>query len=205
LNTNQRPWWAFAMKMPLLDTVLLENHSATEKHFIVEGKPVLKSLHWVAYGPFFAVATIVGLGIMAWTMNVRAQSDGFKAMFAILFLFLPLIVWVAGSFIMGKATQKYLNRQISAEQVRVEIALNLSKQTLQVNQNTPIPFGSITAFKLISDSGTYFDPQSKTTSIYHLIAETTQGHVSILPKALGNIKQKLQLMSQLEGIIVPRS
>jgi len=201
LKSEVRPWWAIAFKLPLEETIIKEDRHAGEKHFYVEAKAVYKSLHWVAYGPLFAITVIGFMGLIAFMTDVKNQPHSEKITFAVFFLVLPVIAWLIGGTVMGKLTQRRLARLVEATKENIDIVLNLNDQTLHVNQDIVIPFSDINDFKLISDSGLYFSPNEDIVSIYHLIMETEQGHITILPKSAGNIKQKLQLASQLEKAI----
>lgn len=198
MDTISRPWWAFSLTMPMLETSQREEISPTGKIFIIEGKPVYKSLHWVVYGPAFAVIALAAMGVLAWATDVRNQPHSEKITFAVFFFVVPVVVWLIGGLVMGKLVKSRLDALVAANTEQVRIAVDTTARTLQLNDNPPIPLANIHAFRLITDNGTYFSPNDKIVSIYHLIMETTQGHTTILPKSMGNIKQKLQLVSQLE-------
>lgn len=201
MKSEKRPWWALAFKLPLGEAIIKEDHRAGEKHFYVEAKAVYKSLHWVAYGPLFAVAIISLMGVIAFATDVKNQPHSEKITFAIFLFVLPIVAWLVGGLVMGKLTQRRLAQMVEANKESINITLNLNDQTMHINQDISIPFSDINAFKLISDSGMYFSQSEDVVSIYHLIMETEQGHITILPKSAGNIKQKLQLASQLEKAI----
>ncbi len=201
MNTISRPWWAFSLTMPVLETSQREEFHPNGKIFLIEGKPVYKSLHWVVYGPGFAVTALAIMGALAWTTDVRNQPHSAKVTFAVFFFVIPVLVWLIGGLVMGKLVQSRLNALTAANTERVKIAVNTAARALQLNDTPPIPLTDIYAFKLITDEGTYFSPNDKVVSIYHFIMETSQGHVNILPKSMGNIKQKLQLKSQLESFL----
>ncbi len=185
----------------MLDTSQQEEFRPDGKIFIIEGRPVYKSLHWVVYGPAFAVAALAVMGVLAWATDVRNQPHSAKITFAVFFFVVPVVVWLIGGLVTGKLIRARLNALTAANTVRVKIAVDTAAHTLQLNDNPPIPLADIHAFRLITDNGTYFTPNDKIVSIYHLIMETTQGHITILPKSMGNIKQKLQLKSQLESFL----
>lgn len=189
------------MRMPLFDTKLSEAHDSGKKRFIIEGQPVMKSLHWVVYGPGLALIVIAVIGAFAWANDFRSQPAGAKIMLTALFFIVPLLAWIIGGVILGKVSQAKLNALAAAETERVEVIVDTVAHTVQINTGAPVALADIQGFKLISDSGTYYTPNEQTASIYHFIMETSQGHVNILPKYLGNIKQKLQLRSQLERFL----
>jgi len=205
LQTEQRPWWVFAIQMPLFDTVLQEDHRPDARRYILEGAPDFRSLHWVTYGPAFAALTALALGIVAWNLDIRTQPGGVKMLFACLLAGAPVLMWGVGGALIGAASRKALERQRDALRQRVEITLDLQTRTLRLPQREPIPFAAIRNFRLMSDAGVYYQPDEAASSIVHLIAETNQGQIAILPKELGNIKQKLQILSQLEAIVLGRS
>ena len=187
--------------MPMLDTSQREEFRPDGRVFLIEGKPVYKSLHWVVYGPAFAVMALAVMGVLAWLTDVRNQPHSAKITFAVFFFVVPVLVWLIGGVVMGKLVQSRLKTLTAANTERVKIVVNTAARTLQLNDNPPIPLADIRAFRLITDDGTYFAPNDKIVSIYHLIMETAQGHITILPKSMGNIKQKLQLKSQLESFL----
>ncbi len=201
MKSENRPWWALAFKLPLGEAVIKEDHRAGEKRFHVTAKSVYKSLHWVVYGPLFAVIVIGVMGLMAFVTDVKNQPHSEKITFAVFFFVLPIVAWLIGGTVMGKLTQRRLAQLVDSTKESIDIVLNLNDQTMHINQDIVIPFAEINDFKLISDSGMYFSPNEEIVSIYHLIMETEQGHITILPKSAGNIKQKLQLASQLEKAI----
>jgi len=201
LSAISRPWWAFSLTMPMLETTQREEPRSNGRVFLIEGKPVYKSLHWVVYGPGFAVLALAIMGALAWTTDVRNQPHSAKIMFAVFFFVIPVLAWLIGGTIMGKLAQARLNTLTIARTERVAITVDTVARTLQLNDNPSIPLADIQGFKLISDAGAYYTPNEQAASIYHFIMETSQGHVNILPKSLGNIKQKLQLRSQLQSFL----
>lgn len=201
MDTVSRPWWAFSLTMPMLETSQREEISPAGKTFLIEGKPVYKSLHWVVYGPAFAVIALAIMGAVAWVTDVRNQPHSEKITFAVFLFVIPAVVWLIGGLVMGKLVRSRLDALTAENTVRVKIAVDTAARTLQLNDNPPIPLADIKAIRLITDNGTYFSPNDEIVSIYHLILETTQGHITILPKYMGNIKQKLQLQSQLESFL----
>ncbi len=201
MSAISRPWWAFSLTMPMLETTQREEPRSNGRVFLIEGKPVYKSLHWVVYGPGFAVLALAIMGALAWTTDVRNQPHSAKIMFAVFFFVIPVLAWLIGGTIMGKLAQARLNTLTIARTERVAITVDTVARTLQLNDNPSIPLADIQGFKLISDAGAYYTPNEQAASIYHFIMETSQGHVNILPKSLGNIKQKLQLRSQLQSFL----
>ncbi len=199
LAKKQRPWWLFAMQMPLLDTTLKEDHWPDQKQYIIEGKPVIKNLSWIVYGPLAAVAALLATGALTWMLNVSEQEKAIKLAFVCLLALMPMVAWAVAGLLIGKLAQRLLNREIEANTQRVEIVLNLKERTLRLNNATPIPFSDIEAFNLISDSGVYYTPAEDSVTIVNLIANTHQGQILLLPQELGSLKQKLQLVSQLEA------
>ncbi len=200
LTEKNRPWWIFTTQMPLLDTTLSENHQPPLKHFIVEGVPVIKSLHWIMYGPLLAVMTVAGMTGLAWLLNIKSQSNEMKLAFACMWGVTPILVWVAGGWIIGKLGQKYLARRREAGRRRVDLRLDLTARTLQINRQPPLHFEDLGEFKLITDNGVYYNPQESIAALLNLAVDTTAGQITILPKDLGNVKQKLQLQSQLNAL-----
>jgi hypothetical protein len=187
------------MQMPLLDTTLKEDHRPGQKRYIIAGKPVIKNLSWIVYGPLAAIATLLAVGALTWMLNISEQEKAMKLVFVCLLALMPMVVWAVAGLLIGKLAQRSLNREIEANTQRVEIVLNLEERTLRLNDTAPIPFSDIEAFKLISDSGVYYTPAEDSVTIVNLIANTHQGQVPLLPKELGSLKQKLQLVSQLEA------
>lgn len=203
MTKKNRPWWVFATQMPLLDTTLSENHQPTLKYFIVEGTPIIKSLHWIVYGPILAVAMAIGLSGLAWLSSIKSQPNELKLAFACLLGLMPVLVWVAGSLIIGKLGQKHLTRQKEAGRQRVEIRLDEVARTLQIDGQPPLRFEDLDEFRLITDNGVYYNPQESIAPLVNLVVDTTAGQIPVLPKELGNIKQKLQLQSQLNALTHP--
>jgi len=197
--SKQRPWWLFAMQMPLLDTILREDHKPGQKRFIIEGKPVIKNLSWITYGPIAAVLALLLVGALTWLLGVNDQAKTTKLAFVCLLGVSPLIAWALAGALIGKTAQVYINRQIEANTQRAVIALDLNEKSLQLDETPPTPFADIEGFKLISDSGVYYSPGEDAVTIVNLIMNTKQGQATLLPKELGSLKQKLQLVSQLEA------
>jgi hypothetical protein len=83
----------------------------------------------------------------------------------------------------------------------VRLTLDLTAHTFQQNEAALIPFSDITDFKLVSDAGVYYDSQADAAPLHSLIVETNQGQHVLLPKELGSMQQKLQLLSQLRAIV----
>ena len=197
---KQHPGWVFAMKMALLDTTLQEERLPNGKRFIIAGTPVIKNLSWVIYGPIAAALAVLLVGALSWLLNVREQEQTIKLIFVCFFALTPALAWMmAGSFI-GKLAQKYLDREVEAGKQRVELNLDLEAHTLQKNAEPPIPFDDIEDFKLVTDAGVYYASGENSVNIVNLIAHTKQGRVTLLPKALGSLKQKLQIVSELEAL-----
>ncbi len=202
MANKQRPWWLFAMQMPLLDTILREDHQSEQKRFIIEGQPVIKNLSWITYGPIAAVLTLLLVGAATWMLGVNGQAKTTKLAFACLLGLSPLIAWAMAGAAVGKISQVYINRQIKADAQRAVISLGLNEKALQLNESPPISFDDIEGFKLISDSGVYYSPGDGAITIVNLVMNTKQGQITLLPKKLGSLKQKLQLVSQLENVVV---
>ncbi|HEY85203.1 MAG TPA: hypothetical protein G4N96_08860 [Chloroflexi bacterium] len=199
MTAKQRPWWLLAMQMPLLDTTLKEDHRPGQKRYIIAGKPVIKNLSWIVYGPLAAIATLLAVGALTWMLNISEQEKAMKLAFVCLLGLMPMLVWAAAGVLIGKLAQRSLNREIEANAQQIEIVLNLEERALRLNNTISIPFSDIDSFKLISDAGVYYTPAEDSVTIVNLIAHTHQGQVPLLPKELGTLKQKLQLVSQLEA------
>ena len=201
MNHYQRPWWVLAMRMPALDTQLREAHQPDEKRFIIEGQPVLRSLAWVTYGPGLAVITVLLLGWLAWTYDIRSQPTNSKMLVVCGMILFPLIAWGVGGSLINRLMAYFLAQEMATGQQQVVITLQLLTKTLQFNQSTAIPFAEISGFRLISDAGVYYSPESENHALMNLVMETEQGQVTLLPKTLGSTHQKRQLQSQLAAII----
>ena len=197
----QRPWWALALQMPALDTVLREDHHADEKRFLIEGKPVLKSLTWVIYGPILAVIAVIASGYYVWAFDIRAQPTPAKLIAVCGMVLLPLMFWFTGGGLVNKLVVRALNQAAESGCQAVTLTLKLTEQILQINQAQTFSFEQISGFKLISDSGLYYDPERAEGMQMNLVLETDQGAVVLLPKELGSVSQKLQLLGQLQALI----
>lgn len=201
LKSYQRPWWAFAVQMPALNTTLKEDHHAEQKGFVIEGEPVLRSLTWVIYGPTLAMVAVTIMGLVAWGLEVRSQSTAIKLFVVCAMVLLPVLFWVIGGGIINKMVQRALEQQIQAGREHVELKLDLAAKMFQLNQELPIPFDQITSFKLVSDAGVYYEPNEEGSSMVNLVMKTKQGQIILLKKNLGTLRQKLQLINQLEASI----
>lgn len=201
MKSYQRPWWAFAVQMPALNTTLKEDHHTEQKRFVIEGEPVLRSLTWVIYGPTLAIVAVTIMGLVAWGFEVRSQSTAVKLLVVCAMVLLPVLFWVIGGGIINKMAQRALEQQIQASREHVELKLDLAAKTFQLNQELPIPFDQITGFKLVSDAGVYYEPKEEGSSMVNLVMKTKQGQVTLLKKNLGTLRQKLQLIHQLKTSI----
>jgi len=200
LAKKQHPGWVFAMRMALLDTTLQEERLPNGKRFIITGTPVIKNLSWIIYGPAAAALAALLVGALSWLFKVREQEQTVKLISVCFFALSPALAWVvAGSFI-GKLAQKYLDREVKAGKQRVTLNLDLATRALQKNAEAPIPFDDIEDFKLVTGAGVYYAPDKESVNIVNLIAHTKQGRVTLLPKELGSLKQKLQIVSELEAL-----
>jgi hypothetical protein len=194
----------FAMQMSLLDTSIKENHQPGQKQYIITGKPVIKNLSWIIYGPLAAITAVLVVGVLSWMLSIREQDPALKLIFVCLFAGGPVLAWAAAGILISKLTQRYLDAEIEAKNQRIKLTLDLEEHLLRLNDNPPIAFSNIESFDLISDSGVYYTPAEDSVTIVNLIANTHQGQVTLLPKELGSLKQKLQLVSQLEAWTVKK-
>lgn len=201
MTPYQRPRWALALRMPALETTLKEDHRPHEKRFIIEGQPVLKSLTWVTYGPVLAVFGVLVIGMAVWLLQIRSQPVAIKLIAVCAMVLLPMLCWVLGGIILDRLMRPYLEAEVEAGRECVEIALNLSDKTLRQNAREPVTFAAITGFKLVSDAGLHYDPEQAAGVMMNLVMETDQGQLILLDKTLGNIRQKLQLVSQLQAMV----
>lgn len=198
MKENQRPWWVFAFQLPLFNTVLREESASNQKRFIIEGKPVLRSLHWVTHAPALAVLSMVLLSIIAWNMNIKSQPGAIKLFFVFLMTSVPAIVWLISGLLLGKIISRYLARQVEQNACRIEIVLDTAQAALILTGKEAIPIAQILDFKLITDSGLHYNPDSDSTPLFNLILETERGQIPLLPKDLGNVPLKLQLINRLK-------
>jgi len=205
LKPYQRPWWALAIQMPILATTLQEDHHADQKRFIIEGSPTCKSLTWITYGPALAMLVVISLGLLAWDFEVRSQAMTIKLLVVCAMVLLPALGWVVGGSIINRRVQKALEQQIQANKEHVELTLDLTARTFQLNQAPPIPFNQINGFKLVSNAGIYYDPNEEMGSLFNLALETNRGPITLLKSDLGATRQKLQLAGQLQALIAPFS
>ncbi|NIT58545.1 MAG: hypothetical protein GWN00_20630 [Aliifodinibius sp.] len=132
---------------------------------------------------------------------MRSQSTAVKLLVVCAMVLLPVLFWVIGGGIINKIVQRALEQQIQAGREHVELKLDLAAKTFQLNQESPIPFDQITGFKLVSDAGVYYKPNEEGSSMVNLMMETKQGQITLLKKNLGTLRQKLQLIHQLEASI----
>ena len=200
MTTKYRPWWLFAMQMSLLDTTIREDHHPDKKRYIIAGKPVIKNLSWIVYGPVFAVLAVLVVGALSWALAINRQDATLRLIFVCFLALSPALAWAVMGAVMNKVSQRYLDAEVEAKKQRVEIELDLATRALQKDNEFPISFDDIEDFKLVSDSGVYYTPGENSVTIVNLIANTRQGKVTLLPKALGSLKQKLQIISELEAL-----
>lgn len=201
MNSTQRPWWVFAMQMPLFDTTLQEDHRPGQRTFTVYGRPVAHSLHWITYGPLCAVIALVAVGAAAWGFDARAQDGPVKLVAACALGGVPALAWLAGGLVFGRAGRAVLDRLAGEQAQRVEITLDLQTRTLRVNHGPPLSWSDIGEFKLVSDAGLYYTPEEPSGSMFNLMVDTAQGQLELLPKELGNVRQKLQLAGRLQALV----
>lgn len=198
MKLHLQPWWILALQLPLLETHLTERQEGQRNYYCFKGRPQFQSLIWLVYGPSFSLVAIFGLSYLAWQVDIRAQMVALRFVFVGSFILIPAIFWVVSSYLLHKLSQIYLQRYIAENPQEVELLLDSEAQTLQVNQNPPLKLANIMALRLASDSGVYYTADSEVTSLVHLVALTAQGEVTLLPKELGYIKQKIYLIRQLE-------
>jgi hypothetical protein len=102
--------------------------------------------------------------------------------------------------VINRFVQQALQREVEATTERVEIGLDLTSQTLQINNALPISFAEIDDFRLVTDIGISHEPQEEMTPMVQLIMTTSQGQLTVLPKALGTGQLKMQLASELKTL-----
>ena len=203
MNQYQRPWWAWALRLPALKTTLHEDHRPGYKRFIIEGEPQFKSMAWVTYGPALAVVVVVIMGGLAWALEIRQQSIMIKTLFVCLTILLPMLVWIMGSALMNRLVERALQHEATATKERVELELDLTARTLRLDGTTLIPFDEIADFKLMSNGGAYYQPHEEIVPLVHLMLDTKQGQKTLLKQELGTVQQKLELISQLKALTNP--
>ena len=201
MTTKHRPWWLFAMQMSLLDTTIKEDHQPDKKRYIIAGKPVIKNLSWIVYGPVFAVLAVLLVGVLSWALAINRQDATLKLIFVCFLALSPALAWGVMGAVMNKLSQRYLDAEVDAKKQRVELELDMTTRALQKDNELPVSFDDIEDFKLVADSGVYYTPGENSVTIVNLIANTRQGKVTLLPKQLGSLRQKLQLLSQLEAAV----
>ncbi|MEM7033664.1 MAG: hypothetical protein AAF629_29215 [Chloroflexota bacterium] len=204
MTTYKRPWWAIARQLPAFKATLQEDHQVTIKRHIVAGEPIILSFAWITYGPLFAVIGVAILTVVAWYIDISDQAMSNRIIFACSMLAFPAILWVVGGFVSSRFIQRFLDREIQSKVEHTTITLDIEKQTLTVDQLSPIDFAEIRAFKLVSDSGFAYEPDEDSNPLVHLVMETSQGQVTILEKYLSTAQQKLQLISKLEAHVMPK-
>lgn len=201
MKNYKRPWWLLAAQMPLLETILKENHTPTQKRFTIIGKPILKSLSWVVYGPLTAVVIIGLFAILALMIDIQNQVGFTKWAFACFMGLTPFAGWLGGSILFSKISQLYLDREIEDKTETVEITADLETKTLHITTLPSFAFEAVESFKLMTDAGIYYDAEETIMLLFNVVMNTTSGQYTVLSKDMGNIKQKQQLISQLEAII----
>ena len=203
LTIDKRPWWALALQLPSLKTTLSEAEQDQQTLFEITGEPVLRGLAWITYGPLMAVVGVFVVGSLAWSLEISEQSGTNRALFACFMFVLPIIFWGIGGAAANKLMAKSLARQAAANTERVRIAVDSTAQTIQINQDTPIPFAAVRSFKLITDSGVEYAPNAETNPPAHLILDSKRGQITLLKKSMGTAQQKQQLVSKIEALIMP--
>lgn len=198
METNPLPWWLFSLRLPVLETTIHETGSADRRTFVIEGRPVLKSLHWVIQSPLLAVLSMAALGMLAWALEIKTGSSQIKFAFICLLGIIPALVWGVSGLALGAAIRPQLNRQAELGRHRVEISLDLARHLLLAEDGS-IPLADVSSFALLSDSGLRYHPDQTDTALFNLMVETTGGgQTRLLPKDLGNTRQKLELMGRLK-------
>lgn len=200
METKTLPWWLFSLRLPVSDTTIRETGSAERKCFVIEGRPALKSLHWVVQSPLLAVLSMAALGALAWALEIKTGSGQIKFAFICLLGLIPTLVWGISGLVLGIAIRPRLNRQAELETRRVEISLDLGQNLLSA-ANASFPFAQICDFYLLSDSGRRYQPEQADTALFNLMVETSGGEQTrLLPKDLGNTRQKLELIGRLKAL-----
>lgn len=201
METKPLPWWLFSLRLPVLDTTIRETGSTDRKNFVIEGRPALKSLHWVVQSPLLAVLSMAALGMLAWALDIKTGSGQMKFAFICLLGIVPALVWGVSGLALGAAIRPQLNRQAELGIRRVEISFDLGQNTL-IAENNSFPFAQISDFCLLSDSGLRYHPDQTDTALFNLMLETAGGEQTrLLPKDLGNTRQKLELIGRLKATL----
>lgn len=201
LTLYKRPWYALAMQLPGLETTLNETQDGPIKRYVIQGKPELRSLAWVAYGPLSAVVGVIVMGIAAWALQVSDQTTGNKIAFACVMFSLPVIFWFAGGWLASKLMEKPLLKQREAHTETVEITIDTATQSIAVNEEPSMPFTDVSAFKLVTDAGFDYEATEESSPMATLIMDTRQGQITLVRKALGTSQQKQQLASKLRAAV----
>lgn len=197
----KRPWYALAMQLPGLETTLNETQDGPVKRFLIEGKPVLRSLAWVAYGPLSAVIGVIVMGILAWALQVSNLEMGNKILFVCFMFALPVMFWFIGGWLASKLMEKPLLKQRESHTQIVKITIDTEAQSIMVNDDPPLSYDQVQAFKLVSDAGFDYEATEEASPMATLIMDTTQGQITLLPKTMGTGQQKQQLASKLRAVV----